>query len=783
MMVGAALLFNVPSRAEADNKRSFTIKDSIEISYIISVARRTDISLQTEHPIGIPVKSADGKYFLLVTQRGVLPNNTLEGTIWLFNRQAIWDYASGRNTTKPLPRKLVTMAATSNTPVIYDVRWVDGSKKVAFLGKNGTPYQRLFVVDIETGSTEAVTKKDLYVTAYDMSGDTIVYTVLSQGLGFHFDTDLVVVGDRFLPDLIYREPPAIEDISESLLQRYSNSLHVQKAGKEIPSHFTMQGEPLQLFIPTLSLSPDTKFLITVAPVHETPKQWEQYQPLYEEWRLKPGPVKNMLGSVLNNTRPEQYIAVNLETGVVSPLIDAPAGRDLGYTLAPTEAFWLKDNRHVIVTNTYLPLSASLDAEAGVLRSQHAAVTLLDFSTGEIQASIGLKDQVKTSPLINLNNTTWDASKQELRLYYLSGGEDGYDPAPPEKYVLRAGNWVKTDEAGVESDDIEVSVRQDLNNPPMLWAQFRGRKAESPIWDPNPQFSNLRMGKATIYHWRDTKGRPQSGILALPPDFDRTHLYPLVIQTHGYKKDQYFATGGGFDTGTGGRALGARRIVVLQMNEAAFSNPPDEGPENLAAFESAIDHLVASGVVDRSRVGIVGFSRTTFHVRYSLVHHPDLFRAASITDGMDNSYGQYFLFFTPTHIDTNVEAINGGAPYGDGLTKWVRNANDFNLDKIRTPLLISGFQRGGLWNDWETYAGLGRLNKPVEYLWWWKGNTPHILVQPKQRYASQETAVDWFDFWLNGHEDSDPTKAEQYGRWRGLRKLQEENEKKSVAPGN
>ncbi len=193
MMVGAALLFNVPSRAEADNKRSFTIKDSIEISYIISVARRTDISLQTEHPIGIPVKSADGKYFLLVTQRGVLPNNTLEGTIWLFNRQAIWDYASGRNTTKPLPRKLVTMAATSNTPVIYDVRWVDGSKKVAFLGKNGTPYQRLFVVDIETGSTEAVTKKDLYVTAYDMSGDTIVYTVLSQGLGFHFDTDLVVV--------------------------------------------------------------------------------------------------------------------------------------------------------------------------------------------------------------------------------------------------------------------------------------------------------------------------------------------------------------------------------------------------------------------------------------------------------------------------------------------------------------------------------------------------------------------------------------------------------------
>jgi hypothetical protein len=47
-------------------------------------------------------------------------------------------------------------------------------------------------------------------------------------------------------------------------------------------------------------------------------------------------------------------------------------------------------------------------------------------------------------------------------------------------------------------------------------------------------------------------------------------------------------------------------------------------------------------------------------------------------------------------------------------------------------------------------------------------------------ASQQGDVDWFDFWLNGHEDPDPTKADQYIRWRELRNLQEENEKKSRA---
>jgi hypothetical protein len=32
-------------------------------------------------------------------------------------------------------------------------------------------------------------------------------------------------------------------------------------------------------------------------------------------------------------------------------------------------------------------------------------------------------------------------------------------------------------------------------------------------------------------------------------------------------------------------------------------------------------------------------------------------------------------------------------------------------------------------------------------------------------------VDWFCFWLKGEEDPGPAKAEQYARWRELRKLQ------------
>jgi hypothetical protein len=59
-----------------------------------------------------------------------------------------------------------------------------------------------------------------------------------------------------------------------------------------------------------------------------------------------------------------------------------------------------------------------------------------------------------------------------------------------------------------------------------------------------------------------------------------------------------------------------------------------------------------------------------------------------------------------------------------------------------------------------------------------------VVQPYHRYISQQPIVDWFDFWLNGREDPQPANAAQYARWRELRKMRDENEKKDkVAAGN
>lgn len=71
--------------------------------------------------------------------------------------------------------------------------------------------------------------------------------------------------------------------------------------------------------------------------------------------------------------------------------------------------------------------------------------------------------------------------------------------------------------------------------------------------------------------------------------------------------------------------------------------------------------------------------------------------------------------------------------------------------------------------WEPHAVLRYLRKPVELIM--LKTEEHELTNPAERLASQGGSVDWFRFWLQGYEDSDPAKAEQYKRWRELRKHQ------------
>jgi dipeptidyl aminopeptidase/acylaminoacyl peptidase len=189
---------------------------------------------------------------------------------------------------------------------------------------------------------------------------------------------------------------------------------------------------------------------------------------------------------------------------------------------------------------------------------------------------------------------------------------------------------------------------------------------------------------------------------------------------------------------------------------------------MSAYEGAIDYLDHRGLIDRARVGIVGFSRSCWHVKYTLTHSHYRFAAVAISDGFDLGYFAYVSMANRSYPDNEMDQIAGAAPTGTGLDSWLEQSPGFNVDKVPnfTPQRIVASYPLDVLVEWEWFAMMKRLGKPVDMVVFLDG--VHVLEKPLNRMISQGGTVDWFDFWLNGHEDADPTKAEQYRRWRELR---------------
>jgi dipeptidyl aminopeptidase/acylaminoacyl peptidase len=184
----------------------------------------------------------------------------------------------------------------------------------------------------------------------------------------------------------------------------------------------------------------------------------------------------------------------------------------------------------------------------------------------------------------------------------------------------------------------------------------------------------------------------------------------------------------------------------------------------------VDFLDTKRLIDQKRVGLIGFSRTGVYVKTALVDPRYHFKAASVYSDSDAGYLQWVsgTNFYPNY--NYIEGLNGGIPYGTGMTKWAERSPSFNLQKVDTPLrIVADNQWAVLW-EWEWFAGLTRLEKPVDFVV--LKDAAHVVEKPWDKMVLQQGNVDWFCFWLKSEEDPDPAKAEQYTRWRELRKAQE-----------
>jgi dipeptidyl aminopeptidase/acylaminoacyl peptidase len=214
------------------------------------------------------------------------------------------------------------------------------------------------------------------------------------------------------------------------------------------------------------------------------------------------------------------------------------------------------------------------------------------------------------------------------------------------------------------------------------------------------------------------------------------------------------------------------MLVLQVRgEACPFGVPEEAPFNAANYQSAADELVKAGIADPDKLGVIGFSRTCYYVLEELTAGTLNFKAAAITDGVDYGYFQYLLSLDSDQSNQfarEADAMIGAPPFGKGLTQWIKRSSEFRMDRVETPLQVVALDNHrSLMSMWQAYANLRYLQKPVDLII--IPDSEHVMTNPGERMISQGGTVDWFRFWLKDEEDPDPDKAQQYVRWRELRR--------------
>jgi dipeptidyl aminopeptidase/acylaminoacyl peptidase len=710
--------------------RRVTVADTIEMTRWAD----RDYFLGGESHGRIGLFSPDRKQFVIVVKKGNIERNTVDYSLLLFRTNSVFQ--------SPKPQVLLKMSSSSNRDAIAHMKWLDDSKTVVFLGEGPGETPQVYSLNVETKRRKKLTNHSTPVVAYDISedGQVIVYEAAAKRKGEEGKTrksGIVITTQN--PSDFFRCDCGPDRESD----RAGDELFVQRkalSASRIPSpDFVTESQ-------TLSVSRNGRYALLSVYVRDIDPSWADYQDRF----LHPLIVEPRRPGTRSGVR--RYMLLDTRTLAFTPLVNTPISfPDNGFA-------WAKDGGSLVLSGAYLPLDIHDPAEREA-RQKRTFVAEIKLPSREI---------VKITEA-ELAVAKWDQVTERL---LLEPGNARVD-SPTQAYEKVGETWkqVALTAADTQIDNpADVTLEEDINTPPKIFVSDPKGDRKTQIFDLNPAFAQLQFGKVEAVSWKATDGHEVLGGLYLPPDYTPGMQYPLVIQTHGFRKDRFWIDGP-WSSAFAAAALAAKGIVVLQVggssdasDDSKYVESPEEAPRQMAAYEGAIDYLDDRGLIDRNRVGMIGFSRTVFYVEYTLTHSKYQFAAVTLADGFDGSYMNYLLWPTVDYV-----RVNGGPPIGSSLPSWLKNSPGFNLDKVSAAVRLEDYGPAMFLGGWQWFSGLSLLERPVDFVWLPDGT--HLLVKPSERVTSQQGNVDWFSFWLLGEGDSDSAKREQYNRWEGLRTLQ------------
>ncbi|MGA2539426.1 MAG: hypothetical protein ABSF53_25695 [Terracidiphilus sp.] len=745
--LGTSLLALAP----AEENSRFTVKDDIELTQLAET-----------------VISPHGNWVLIHTWRASLKDGMLHDQIRLYASRALRTFVDAPHAdgdARPVwSIDESTAHEGENGPLITNLRWLDNEAGFAFLLRTDQFHRRLSLAQIGPRRVQWLSP----------SQEDVLGFAVRDRLHYAFTVASRKAKEREIREL--SEPLQVgtgrlffEVMSPEQMVNYigRGDLWAANGGRPVPVNDPRTGGPVTLYEDgsrNLSLSPDGKTLITIRAVESIPRQWEtNFPPPFagDAYRISSG-VQDLDASS-GPTYAGEFVRISLANGNMARITNAPEAVRAGWWEADTPPAWSDDGSSALLPGTFRRNPSENNGRPCIL--------FVQFATAESECVRSLKRNLasgfepgyetvdgvafargRTDRVILTHLNHVDASGTKITVYARTG----------------SGSWrtIETDPESSISNSLAIKVNESFKDPPTLVAIDTATGKSRVFFDLNPQLKRIAFGEPELYSWQDDTGRNWQGILYKPVGFESGVRYPLVIQNHGFSVDR-FVPSGAFPSAFIAQELASAGIMVLQVRDCAGRSTPEEGPCNVIGYESAVAKLSALGLVDSSRVGIIGFSRTVFYALEALTTSSLRFKAASITEGVTLSYESYLLNVGPQPtINEESVAMIGSRPVGRGWAAWFKASPEFNMDKVMAPLRVVATRGGSLLGMWGPYAALEDMRKPVDLIV--LNTDEHVITNPVIRLAAQQGNLDWFRFWLQEYEDPDPGKASQYVRWRKLK---------------
>jgi dipeptidyl aminopeptidase/acylaminoacyl peptidase len=437
------------------------------------------------------------------------------------------------------------------------------------------------------------------------------------------------------------------------------------------------------------------------------------------------------------------------------------GKSCNVTAATPHSFVDTEDDHNVAKPPDRPLGWSKDG-AFVLLSDHWDVWKLPVHGG---SGVNLTGDGKTDAVRYRSRIVLDPEEKGIDLgapvYFSIYGEwtkkAGVARLDPGKTGTTRLLWEDAEIGAVQKAkqaDVFLYTRETDKDYPDYYVTEAGLQNGKRLTKGVPnQDEFLWSSEARLIDYTSAKGDHLQAALFLPANYEKGKSYPTIVYIyerlsqglHRYQPP----TANGFN-----KSLYTSNGYAVLMPDIKYQ-VNDPGKSAVWCVLPALDAAVATGVVDKNRVGLHGHSWGGYQTAF-LITQTDAFKAAAAGAPLTNLVSMYSSIYWNSGsanqpiFESSQGRFTGG--YWDNLEAYERNSPVYHAKDVKTPLLLLHNDKDGAvdWNQGiEYFNTLRRLEKPVVLLQY-KGEN-HGLAKPANRKDYTVRMREFFDHHLLGKE--------------------------------